>query len=128
VGGLVATLTGVAAAFGLSASGVVLGGLLARWLDTLDFLADGYAPAAWAVFAAVGTVGAGATVAEVAGRRAPRAIVIAGGLAVLGLSEIFVSVETTGAEGIELPVTMVLALAFAGLLGAGAAIRTRRTR
>lgn len=119
-------LTGVATAFGLSACAVVLGAFLARGLDIIELLPDGYAPSATAVFAAVGTVGAGATVAEVAGRRALHAIVIAGVLVFFGLREIMRSVETTGAEGSELPVVAGFAVLFVVLLGLGTWLRRRR--
>jgi hypothetical protein len=116
----VSTLTGVAAAYGLSASGIVAGGLLARWLDTSDILPEGSAPTTWVVLAAAGTAGAGATVADIAGRWWKRSVIIAGFLAFVGLWEIFQSVEGTGAEGAELPLIGGVAVAFSLLLGAGA--------
>jgi hypothetical protein len=126
--GVVDTLTGVAAAFGLSASGTVIGAMLARLLDTLEVLPDHWAPAAWIVFAMLGTIAAGATVAEVAGLRAWLAIGIAGVLAAGGLWEIMQSVETTGAEGVELPVVLVFGAGFIALLAAGAWLRGRGAR
>lgn len=119
-------LTGVATAFGLSACAVVLGAFLARALDIIDLLPDGYAPLATALLAAVGTVGAGATVEEVAGRRAAHSIAVAGVLAFLGLREIMRSVETTGAEGSELPIVAGFAVLFVALLGLGTWLRRRR--
>lgn len=120
------TLTGVAAAFGLSASGIVVGAVLAFWLETLDFIPEGWGPIAWVLLAAVGTAAAGATVAEVAGRSAALSIVVAGILVLIGLWEIVRSVESTGTEGFELPVVVGSALVFAGLLAAGAWLRRRR--
>lgn len=131
LGAAVSTLTGVAAAFGLSASGLVLGALLARGLDTLDVLPDGFGTAPLAVIAAVGVVGAGATVAEVSGGRARPPILIAGGLLFAGLWQILRSVESTGAEGGELPVVVAVAVTFIALLGAGARLQrygSRRVR
>lgn len=125
LGAVLSTLTGVAAAFGLSASGIVLGALLARWLDGLDVLPDRLGTVAWVVFAAVGIAGAGATVAEVAGSLARRSILIAGALVYAGLWQIMRSVESTGAEGGELPVVSALAAVFMALLGAGLGLRRR---
>jgi hypothetical protein len=116
----VSTLTGVAAAYGLSASGIALGALLARWLDTSDILPEGSAPTTWVLLGAVGTAAAGATVADIAGQWWRRSVASAGILAFIGLWEIFQSVEATGVEGAELPVIAAVAVAFAGLLSAGA--------
>jgi F0F1-type ATP synthase assembly protein I len=124
--GLISTLTGVAAAFGLSASGMLVGAFLAVWLDEHDVLPEGSAPWAWVVFAAVGTVAAGATVADVARRSATLSIAIAGALMFGCLWEVDQSVETTGAEGVEVPLVVLFAVAFTGLLGAGAWLRRRR--
>lgn len=124
--GLVPTLTGVAAAFGLSASGLVVGAMLARLLDTVDAYPDPYAPWATVVFAVVGVTGAGATVAEVAGRRAPWSIGIAGVLVFGALIEIMRSVETTGAEGVDVHYVLGFSAAFTALLAAGAWLRMRR--
>ncbi|MGQ0431343.1 MAG: hypothetical protein ACT452_02915 [Microthrixaceae bacterium] len=126
LGALLSTLIGVAAAFGLSASGIVLGALLARLLDTFDVLPDRLGPAAWMLFAAVGVAGAGATVVEVAGSRALHSILIAGGLVFAGLWQIMNGVESTGAEGAELPVVAAFAAIFVGLLGTGARLRRWR--
>lgn len=124
--GFVSTLTGVAAAFGLSASGLVVGAMIARLLDTLDAYPDPYAPWAAVVFAVIGVTGAGAMVAEVAGRRARWSIGIAGLLLFGALFEILRSVETTGAEGAELPYVIGFSAAFTALLATGAWLRTRR--
>lgn len=77
--------------------------------------------------AAVGTVAAGVTVADVAGRRAVTSIVIASGLASVGLREIMRSVETTGAEGVELPIVLAVVAVFGGLLSLGVVLHRRRT-
>ena len=128
-GAALRTLTGVAAAFGLSASGIVLATLLARLLDARDLLPDRFGMAAWVMLAALGIAGAGATVAEVAGGRALHSILIAGGLVFAGLWQIMLTVEATGAEGGELPVVAALAGIFTALLGVGARLhRWRSTR
>jgi hypothetical protein len=124
--GLVHTLTGIAAAFGLSASALVAGAFLAVWLDPREFLPEGSGPAALVVVAAAGTAAAGATVADVAGRSATLSILIAGALAFVGLWEIVLTVETTGVEGVELPVILGIAVTFTGLLSGGAWLRRRR--
>lgn len=126
LGAGLSTFTGVAAAFGLSASGIVLGTLLARLLDTLDVLPDRFGTAAWVLFAAVGIAGAGATVVDVAGSRALYSILIAGGLVFAGLWQIMLTVESTGAEGGELPVVAALAGIFTALLSTGARLRRSR--
>jgi hypothetical protein len=125
--GVVTTFTGVAAAFGLSATGLASGAFAARWLETRDFIPEGSAPVALAFLAALGTTAAGATVADVAGRWASLAIAIAGVIALVGLWEVAQSVETTGAEGADPPLILGTAAMFALLLSAGARLQRRRT-
>lgn len=120
-----AIVTGVATAFGLTASGIVLGGILARLLDVAELLPDGYAPVAWLVLSVVGTLGAGATVADVAGAKTSAAVGIAGTVLFVSVFEVMRSVETTGAEGAELPLVVFVAALFVGLLGAGARLYRR---
>jgi hypothetical protein len=124
--GLVSTLTGVAAAFGLSATSLVVGAFIARWLETRDFIPEGSAPVAWACIVGLGTTAAGATVADVAGRWATWSIAVAGVIVLVGLWEIARSVETTGAEGAEPPLILVSAALYALLLSAGAQLHRRR--
>lgn len=119
-------LTGVAAAFGLSITSSVVGAVLARLLDTSDLLPEGQAPKAWIVLTAVGIVGAGAMVEEIVRRRSWRCVAIAGALVFLVVTEIMRSVETTGAEGADLPVVAAIALSFSGLLALGGWLRRRK--
>jgi len=118
--------TGVAVAFGLSTCGIVVGALLAVVLETIELLPDGWWPLGWVLLAAIGTAAAGATVREVAGRLAPWSIGIAGVLVFFGVHEISSSIEATGAEGPELPVSIGLAVAFVALLSLGAVLDRRR--
>lgn len=121
-----ACLGGFAASYGLSASGLVLGAFVARGLETLEALPDGSAPMATVVLAAGGTVAAGATAAEVAGRGVRWSIGAAGVVLFLALVVMMRAVEATGAEGAALPLVAAISIGFTGLLAGGAWLRRRR--
>ncbi|MCU1380794.1 MAG: hypothetical protein JWN29_3777 [Acidimicrobiales bacterium] len=126
--GALHTLTGAAAAFGLSAVGALAGGIVAGTIDGRDLIPDRFIPALWALIAGVGTIAAGATVAESAGRHASRSVAIAGGLLFLAVYEIMLSVESTGVEGAELQTVFLVPLAYIALLALGIWLHRRRAR
>lgn len=121
-----AGVAGVAVAFGLSTCGILVGALLAAALERVELLPDGWWPFGWVVLAALGTIAAGVTVRSVAGRLAPWSVALAGILVFFGLHEILRTIEATGAEGPEVPVSLGMAVAFVGLLGTGVALGRRR--
>jgi hypothetical protein len=121
-------LTGVAAAFGLSVVGAVLGGMAAILIGRTDALPDQLIVPLWVALAAVGTVAAGATVADIAARDAWRAIVIAGCILFLAMFEIMQSVEATAAEATEWPTLIAVAVVYTGLLAVGVWLHARLGR
>jgi predicted tellurium resistance membrane protein TerC len=123
--GVVRTATGVAAAFGLSAIGALVGITLAIELNRLDKIGDALLPVVAVVVAAAGTVAAGATVADVAGKNASLSIAVAGLMVFLAADEILRGVESTGADRTEGPVAVLIAVAFTALLAAGARLGRR---
>lgn len=120
------TVSGVAAALGLSVAGVVLGAMAARALDASEAVPDRVAHPTWLVLAMLGTIGSGAMVADVAPGRARRSAIIAGAIVFLVIFEIMRSVESTGVEGTEWPVVLGVSTAYVGLLLAGIWIGDRR--
>jgi hypothetical protein len=126
--GVVRTATGVAAAFGLSAIGALAGITLAVELNRVDKIGDALLPVVTVIVMAAGTVAAGATVGDVAGKNASHSIVIAGLMVFLAADEILRGVESTGADRTKGPVAVMIAVVFTLLLAAGARLGRRRRR
>lgn len=120
--------TGVAAALGLSMTSILAGALLARALDLSGIFPDVLAHPVWASTAAVGVVGSGMMVADVAGRQARASVVAAALIVFVAAFEIARAIESTGVTGTELPLVIGGAAIYAGLLAVGIAVRSRRRR
>lgn len=100
--------------------------MAARALDASAAVPGHIAHPTWLVLAALGTVGSGVMVADVAPQQARRSAVIAGTIVFLVVFEIMRSVESTGVEGAEWPVVAAISVGYVALLLIGVRLRELR--
>ena len=127
-GDVVGFVTGTAVAFGLSTCAVVVGALLAVVFQWIEVLPDGWWPIGWALLAALGTIGAGFTVRDIAGPMTPWSIAVAGIITFGAVAEISEAIESTGSGGPPIAIPVFSSIAFVSLLSVGAWLGGRSSR
>lgn len=120
--------TGTAVAFGLSTCAVVVGALLAVVLEWAEVLPDGWWPVGWVLLAALGTIGAGFTVRDVAGPMTRWSIAVAGIITFGAVVQISETIESTGTGEPQIVIPVLLSVAFVALLSIGAWLEGRSSR
>lgn len=119
--------TGVAAAFGLSMTGFVLGAVVALGADMVEVPDTLFRPV-WAVATGVFVIGAGMSVRELARDQAVVAAICATVLLAAAISAILNSIESLGIDRNETFVICIGSLLFGSLLLLGVELQRRRER
>lgn len=120
--------TGTAVAFGLSTCAVVVGALLAVVLEWSEVPPERWWLVDWVLLAALGTIGAGFTVRDVAGPMTRWSIAAAGVITFGAVAEISEAIESTGTGEPQIAIPVLSSVAFVALLSIGAWLGGRSSR